>query len=340
MTRARRLRGFSLIELMVAIVLGLLAMLVLTRLMSQQSVARGEIEKSGRQIENGRYAMSLLQDDIQLAGYYGQNGGSPAVLGSLPNPCERGLTAASLGSIATALALPIQGYNDPQLQASLPACLDAANHRDGTDVIVIRRSAADNAVTTPADTVANRLYLQATPAAMLVGAGVADDAAALVVFPLKRKDGITPAELRRYVVHIYFISPCHVPAPAAGELCTAAADNGRPIPTLKRLELTETGFIVTPLVEGIENLQFQYGLDRNADGAPDDYESSPDVAEFSDVMAVQVHLLARATEPSAGHVDERSYQLGDVAVAAPGDDYKRQAYSVAVRAVNVSGRRE
>jgi len=57
-------------------------------------------------------------------------------------------------------------------------------------------------------------------------------------------------------------------------------------------------------------------------------------------MTVRVSLLARALEPSAGHVDSRSYVLGDSTVSSPGDAYKRQAFSVAVRAVNLSGRRE
>lgn len=332
----RRPQGFSLVELMIAIALGLLVLLVLSRLMAQQNGARAEIEKSGRQIENGRYAMSLLQDDVQLAGYYGQNGGSPALLASLPNPCELGATVASRDAIAIALALPIQGYDEPAtLPAALAGCLAEANHLDGTDIIVLRRSAADNTVTGIADAVAGRVYLQATPAAMVVGTGGATAAA---TFTLLRKDGSTPAELRRYVERIYFVSPCHLPT--SGTVCDEAADGGQPIPTLKRLELTEAGFTITPLVEGIENLQLEYGIDDNADGAPDSYESAPSVARFSDVMAVRIGLLARTIEPSAGQVDRRSYQLGDALFDGPGDAYKRQAYSVAVRAVNLSGRRE
>lgn len=329
-------RGFSLIELMVAITLGLLLLLVMTQLMAQQSAARAEIEKSGRQIENGRYAMSLLQEDIQLAGYFGQSGGMSGTVSAVPNPCETGATAASLDAIRLAMVLPLQGYDDSASPAgSLGGCLASGNLKSGTDVLVTRRTEAGNVVISPSATVAGRIYVQATPAATMVGTGGTGAAA---VFSLLRKDNATPAELRRYVQRLYFVSPCHVPA--SGGVCTAAADNGRPIPTLKMLELTEAGFVVTSLVEGIENLQFDYGIDRDGDGAPDDYEPIPSLAEWSNVMTVRVSLLARALEPSAGHVDSRSYVLGDSTVSSPGDAYKRQAFSVAVRAVNLSGRRE
>ena len=337
MRKARhRMTGFSLIELMVAIALGLLLMLVMTRLMAQQSSARAEIERSGRQIENGRYAVNLLREDIQLAGYYGQVGGVSATPASLPDPCETGATPEGIDDIADALAMPIQGYDSPaSLPAALAACLNAANHIDGTDILMIRRSDAEDDGLLPAATVAGHVYLQTTPADLMVGLG---GSGALSTFNLMRKDAVTPAELRRYVARIYFVSPCNVPS--TGDTCDAAADNGRPIPTLKRLDLGAGSFTVTPLVEGVENLQFEYGIDASGDGSPDSYSTAPDLAQWPNVVAVRIGLLSRATEPSPGHVDDRRYEIGDVTIDAPGDAYKRQAYSVAVRAVNPSGRRE
>lgn len=330
-------RGFSLIELMVAIAIGMVLMLVMTRLMAQQDSARAEIEKAGRQIEDGRYAVNLLHEDVQLAGYYGQLGAITTVPAALPNPCEAGDSAASLLAIGEALALPIQGYDSPtSLPTELADCLDAADHLDGTDILVVRRTDAEAGGVLPATTVDDRVYVQTTPIERIVGVGGSTAAA---TFTLLRKDAATPAELRRYVQRIYFVSPCHVPA-TGSDGCDAAADGGRPIPTLKRIDFSEAGFTVTPLVEGIENLQVEYGLDVNEDGGPDRYETAPDLAEWPNVVAVRVGVLSRALQPSGGHVDDRSYVLGSTTVAGPGDAYKRQAYVVAVRAVNQSGRRE
>lgn len=330
-------RGFSLIELMVAIAIGLLLMLVMTRLMAQQDSARAEIEKAGRQIEDGRYAVNLLHEDVQLAGYYGQIGAIATVPAALPNPCETGSTAAGLLAIGEALALPIQGYDSPTtVPAGLADCIEDEDHLDGTDVLVVRRTDAEADGVVPATTVDDRVYVQTTPIERIVGLGGSTAAA---TFTLLRKDAASPAELRRYVQRIYFVSPCHVPA-SGSTSCNADADGGRPIPTLKRVDFSEAGFTITPLVEGVENLQVEYGLDGNEDGAPDRYETAPDLAEWPDVVAVRVGLLSRAIQPSAGHVDDRSYVLGSTTIDGSGDAYKRQAYVVAIRAVNPSGRRE
>src|SRR5512140_3427838 len=86
----RHQRGMTLIEWMISITIGLILLAGLGALIAQQSRTQAELDKSSRQIENGRYAMQLLQDDIQLAGYYGEYSavaGLP-VPATLPNPCS------------------------------------------------------------------------------------------------------------------------------------------------------------------------------------------------------------------------------------------------------------
>jgi type IV pilus assembly protein PilW len=64
--------GFSLIELMVALTVGLLITAGLTTLYVNTSGSYSELEKTSRQLEDGRYAMQILSDEIQHAGFYGQ----------------------------------------------------------------------------------------------------------------------------------------------------------------------------------------------------------------------------------------------------------------------------
>ena len=66
------MRGFTLIELMVSLALGLFIISGMLTLMARNSETRGEIEKAGRQIENGRYAIQRLSEDIHHAGFYGE----------------------------------------------------------------------------------------------------------------------------------------------------------------------------------------------------------------------------------------------------------------------------
>lgn len=332
--------GLSLVELMISLTIGLVLLTGLTTLIVQQSNTSNELEKSSRQIENGRYAMQILHGDIQHAGFYGQYFSIPAPGAGMPDPC-----ATDLASLDAALALPIQGYDSPAtVAAPLSACLNNANHVAGTDILVIRR--VDTGVTTIANAAAGAgglVYLQATAASQVMNTGTAADT---TKFPLTYDTSTNtgPADLRTYLVHIYFVSPCSTMA--NGATCTATDDNGQPIPTLKRLELSATGnttaFTLTPLVEGIENLQLDYGIDNDSDGYPDNYTTAPaTTAAWSNVMAIRVNLLARNNDPTTGYSDTRTYSLGLAGTVGPftSSPYKRHAYNELIRAVNPSGRR-
>ena len=72
MTPAPRQFGLSLIELMVSVTLGLLILSGVLVVFVNTSAARNEVERTSRQIENGRYASELLTEDLRLAGFYGE----------------------------------------------------------------------------------------------------------------------------------------------------------------------------------------------------------------------------------------------------------------------------
>lgn len=350
-------RGMTLIEWMVSITIGLILLVGLSALIAQQSSTQAELEKSSRQIENGRYAMQLLQDDIELAGYFGEYAGAAGLPlpSALPNPCLVGAAALS-----TALPFPIQGYDAPG--ASLPAAfsdcpLNAANHVDGSDILVVRR--VDPATVTGLLTV-GQPYLQSGLSTsgsefLSVLATAAGTAVDVAVFNLKKKNGTT-ASLRKYLVHIYFLSPCSVPANGSTCSATNTDDGGVSTPTLKRLELSTTGMTMVPLVEGIEKMQIDYGFDTTGDGAPDSYakDAAPfaawdpatvanptSIAHWGNAMTLRIHLLARNNERSGGYQDTKTYNLGlDGTTTATNDGFKRRVFSQLVRVVNVSSRRD
>jgi type IV pilus assembly protein PilW len=64
--------GLSLVELMIAIAIGLVIMAALTTLFAHSSRTREELERNSRQIENGRFALELVSSDLRLAGFYGE----------------------------------------------------------------------------------------------------------------------------------------------------------------------------------------------------------------------------------------------------------------------------
>src|SRR3990167_8420415 len=80
-------RGFSLIELMVAMVISLLIMGAILTLFLDVSRTNDEMAKTNVLIENGRFSLQLMQADVQHAGFWGEldnNIDSPT---AIPDPC-------------------------------------------------------------------------------------------------------------------------------------------------------------------------------------------------------------------------------------------------------------
>ena len=330
-------QGFSLVELMVALTIGLILMVGVTTLLVQQNKSQQELEKSSRQIENGRYATSVLAEDIQHAGFYGQYNAVPAPGETgyplvLPNPCKIDAT-----DLKNALPIHIQGYDSPaSVPSPLSDCLANTDHVSGTDILVIRR--ADTSITPIASLADDTIYIQSTPS----DSPIVDEGSHASNFTLTKKDLITLADIRKYVVHIYFISPCTIPA-GGGSNCTGSGDdNGKPVPALKRLELGEDGWSIVPIAQGIDTLQLDYGLDSSSShGAPSSYITTPALTDWGNVMAVRINLLARNNLSTSGFIDGKTYSMGLDGIVGPfSDAYKRHAFSELVRAINPSSRRE
>ena len=333
-------RGFSLVELMVALAIGLVLLTLLATVFANSSRSQKEITMAAQQVENGRYAIELLSEDLRHAGFYGPYFSLPAPT-ALTDPCS-----LALADLRTGIALPVQGYDSP---ASSPlSCIDDDNFVAGTDILVIRRVST---VTTAAGSLVNNLvYLQSTASPNVATNPVIDLGSSASSFNLQIRNGSganVAAPIRKLETHIYFIAPCSTPTGSGNTKCTSTDDGGTPIPTLKRLELSvdssgNTAMVTYPLVEGIQNLQFEYGIDTDSDGGPNGSSTTdPGAApNWQNVMAGRLYLLARNTQPSAGYIDNKTYNLGGTTVSAPGDNYRRHLYTAAVRVKNQSERRD
>ena len=140
---ARRHRGFTIIEFMIAMTLSLLVLAALTTAFVASSRSRAEIEKANEQIENGRFALQILTDDLEMAGFLSSfdidlalTADTPMPIpGAKPNPC-----AASLANLRAGLPMHVQGYDSlAALDSNLDDCL--ADFKAGTDIVVVRRTA-------------------------------------------------------------------------------------------------------------------------------------------------------------------------------------------------------
>lgn len=358
--------GISLVELMIALTLGLLIASGMLTLIAQNSDTRGEIEKAGRQIENGRYAIQRLTEDIHHAGFYGEFFDLPVGTVTPTDACSTDLTV-----LKASMSFPVQAFTDA---ATPPSCIDTADFVAGTTVLVLRFvsptaalaegwASADIASTLAPGVVYAQPYVEGvnfatrtsspTAATLFAGSTVSGPLGALVTAPIYR-----------YITRLYFLSPCSRPATGQAH-CTGTADDGFPVPTLKMVELGSNGtsgtaptwtngtapaFSSKPVAvaEGVEQLQFDFGIDSLPavrDGAPDAYNrcTSCTAAQWQDVVAVRISALVRNTDRTNGYSDAKSYAMGLVGnVSAPSGslNFKRHLFQSMARLNNASMRRE
>ncbi|MBS1188295.1 MAG: pilus assembly protein PilW [Rhodocyclaceae bacterium] len=379
--------GFSLIELMVAMTIGSILATALVIVFANVMQTNREQFKAAQQIENGRYAIDLMTNDIRLAGYYGEFGTLPSIssFASLPDPCDVTSAALPEGPITeeanSRLGFHVQGYaasdlaTRPTVPANCSALLDTNTLRPGSDIVVIRRLDTKPLLDPPntsasVTATASDIYAQTTSKTMDIQYGVASaidgtkNAKGASTGTLTRKDfnqalagtpgtrPTTAAYIRKVHVHVYFVASCRDGNGANGK-CLGTDDG---IPTLKRLELvSESGtrkMKIVPLVEGMEFLKVRYGLDKTShipgqtvDGSVDDSlvpASSVTLADWQNVVMLELRVLARNTEATTGYADGKTYDLGVANYTPSGSDakYKRHAFTSQVYIVNIGGRRE
>jgi len=169
-----RMRGVSLIELMIALAIGSLLVLGLVEVFSASRTAYQLSEGLARVQENGRFAMDYIQRDFRMAGHMGcvndqsrflpeNTAGTRSALGStfLSTSEQLAENYAAVLEPALRFDLPIQGYEytdtdttpgstlvlpvaNKALDAwtpAIPALLDAATAKriGGSDILVLRQ---------------------------------------------------------------------------------------------------------------------------------------------------------------------------------------------------------
>jgi type IV pilus assembly protein PilW len=321
-----RAHGFSLVELMISITIALILTAGIGYVIMSTSHTRKELDRMNRQIENGRFAMQVLTDDLSQAGFYGRLYDIPAAPSALPDPCLIGTA-----DLYDALPLQIQGYNDPT--TSPLTCI--TGHKAGTDILVVRRASA---VEVDIDDITDnkRVYLQTGALSYKVELG--ENSAN---FTLQQKNHVDLIPARAYLVHIYWVN-------TSDQLM------------VKELDATSSSTILSnaiPIADGIEDLQLDYGIDSTGpdlddshagadpDGTPDTYSEcgACTTTDWQNVAAVRINLIARNPEKTTGYSDSgKTYMMGvkgetDISLPA---GYRRHVYQSLVRLSNIGGRRE
>ncbi|MEZ5582044.1 MAG: PilW family protein [Candidatus Competibacteraceae bacterium] len=111
------------------------------------------------------------------------------------------------------------------------------------------------------------------------------------------------------------------------DLLSAYADTaGDGIPTLCVVEGNPV-LATECLVEGVEALHIEYGIDSDGDGVPETFQASPSTTEMGDAVTANIYLLMRDTEPDFNYDNTNTYTLGSKAPITVNDHYHRAIYN-------------
>lgn len=304
--------GLTLMELMISMAIGVFllggitAAYIAMRSTTTETVALSEMQ------QNGRMALSMLAADIQQAGFRGMlptlssNTTAPA---PFANDCNWGLNGGSFPQPALGNFPAIWGRT---MVAAGGAIGCVANAVANSDIIQIKRATGPAVAALQND----RFYLES-------------NANEGVIFPgAVAAAGLNMGEIWPYLHHVYFV--------------TNEVFDGQTIPVLSRMELRNAGgpqMQQNMLLDGIERIRFFYGVDLNGDTVIDSYLAANNMPAAlwqadTNVRAVKVVVLARATRPDVNYTNTNSYDLGDGVAFAPNDNFRRMLFSTTISLLN------
>ncbi|MBM4220965.1 MAG: prepilin-type N-terminal cleavage/methylation domain-containing protein [Gammaproteobacteria bacterium] len=306
MHRMEQQRGMTLIELMVAMSIGLFLTGGALYIYSQSKNTYRASDSIARLQESARFALDTIEPDIRLARYWGRNA-EPAMVtvpAGIVVPCSSSPdVAAWVLDIGTAIEISDDTYD-------LPCSAFSSSPRAGSDVLTLRHAEPWTGGTEPAPE-AGRLQVQTSLAeGRLFNDGAAPDLGA-------------ESTTHNVVLSAYYVN--------------ARSSFDASQPSLRRLTLRANGSLgEDEVIPGVENLQVQLGIDTNRDGGVDRYVDGDDPLVTADaaIVAVRLWMLVGTPADDPAWSDTASYPTPDADLGnlVGGSD----GYPAGVRRVQIS----
>ncbi|HEU5137747.1 MAG TPA: PilW family protein [Steroidobacteraceae bacterium] len=338
MRHIRYQRGFSLVEIMVALTLSLILLAGVLAVMYSSKVTYMENERVGRLQENGRAALEMILRDLRGAGF-------PGCAQPIEGLFEMTNTLSDATTVPWNLTESTYGFEGSA--GTWTPTLDAALFPDataGNDIIVVRTipigapSMRVSTIVNPTDDIevsrgADEVLEEGTPA-------IISDCANASVFVV---NGFAPDGETATISRSTGGGP---PANTTEDLGATFAPGARVSP------ITSIAYYVAPnaagtgpalwrvvsdgapqeLIPGVEALEVRYGVDTDTepDVTVDEYVDADEVTDWSRVISVTLALLVRSAEENAKIVDERVYELLETDVGPFDDRFQRSLFTTTV----------
>lgn len=337
----KRARGLTMIELLVGLAVGSLVIVGAVFVYSQSRTNYSINEAVARLQENARYALAVMEPDLQLAGNYGvmndpvkmyyHNGSTTYALDLDPTDPQLSPAPAAIHACGRNFAVnvmqPVEGTNGAYGMDATNCAPSLGAFIVGTDRLTIRRASSE----TVTGANAGRIQIYGDRLNWL-NQRIFNDASATV-------PNTTSRELRNLIVRSYFIT----------DRTSSTTVN---VPTLWRKSLETSGGapanVDEEILPGVEDMQVQFGIDTgdhdgvagfdvNTDlemNVPDNVNGvvsrwvdpgdvtlgPPPAGNRLQVVAVRVWLRIRAEQPEQGFNDTTTYSYGPITYTPTGAD--------------------
>lgn len=322
MSAARRdCLGVGLTEVMLTLAIAACAIAAAVALYAKAADAIEAADTSGRMQDVARYAMTVLETDLRMAGFWGLAGPDVTVAA---NP-SLGFPAKCGGKTWVAdTARIVAGANDAFLTvAACPA--GGGGHRPGTDVLVVRRAQSVRLLPQSATVAAahrSRVLIVSSrqSAEVFVPHDIADSIPA--GFAIADVAGEAPsAETRPFSVNAYYVSVGSSAKPGC--------------PALRRKSLVAGPDIRDEeVVACVEDMQLLFGIDTDGDADVDAYAAPSTEPAGARIVSVRIWLLVRAEDRDRTHVANAPISYAGHIAPEATDGFRRLLFTKTVQIRN------
>ena len=299
-------RGFSLVELLIAMLLGLVLLGFTVQIFITLAASSRQSQQLAQLQQNGQLALTLLNNELQNTGFWG---------------------GVSLNDISEATV---------EIEPPAPDCVEAE---------------LDSGSFPVAGQVFTSLYGKVATSGRQLNC-LTSLAVDSEVLQLKRAIGlaVNSAELRpnRFYVSPHWqqsrfvsqdspgleVDSVHYPYQHLVFYIQNQRVDGQTIPVLmrKRLVRSATGsarIATDSIIDGVERLHFEFGIDSDADGRLN-YTLPTALMrrehwqqQQGQIVSIRFYILVRSTFPDPSYVNQQVYQMGASRFEAPDDHYRR-----------------
>lgn len=324
-------KGLSLVELMIALAIGLLVSLAVFTLFISSLKTNKTQDNLARLQESARYVLHQMQTDIRMSGFRSCLGRKGTTDDTATAPVLNLINGIQYDND---FDIGIEGFHGQGTSwiPALDGTISSASPSQGSDIITVRYA-----------------YGTGAPVNAVMANGSAD-------IPIAgNPDGLTVADnlLIADCVQSTVFKPTNISASTISHSTAgnSSADLGRafsadaivmPIKTvtyfvapsndisngLSLWRKTNTS-TAEELADHIEKLKILYAEDLNGDSAPDKYVTANQVTDMKNVIAVKLMLLARTQDNNLSATGQQ-YTFNGVKETSPGDKHIWRTYNMTI----------